>query len=101
MNVVDPSSVIRQQYISHMALTTDGRTLTGLLAESNSQTITLLDAKNNRTMLNRQYIEQLKESPISLMPENLLDALSNEQVRDLFVFLQSDAEIDLGKRIAL
>ncbi len=84
-----------------MALTTDGRTLTGLLAESNSQTITLLDAKNNRTMLNRQYIEQLKESPISLMPENLLDALSNEQVRDLFVFLQSDAEIDLGKRIAL
>jgi len=89
-NVVDPSAVIREQYITHVATTVDGRVLTGLLAESTEQTVTLLDAKNKRTVLERAEIEELAESPGSLMPDNLLDALTQQQIRDLFAYLQAE-----------
>ncbi|MFT5323734.1 MAG: putative membrane-bound dehydrogenase-like protein [Planctomycetaceae bacterium] len=89
-NIVDPSSEIRPQYISHIAVTTSGRVLTGLLADSNAETITLLDAKNKRTVLNRSDLEELRESTVSLMPEKLLDELTDQQIRDLLAYVQSD-----------
>ena len=91
-NIVDPSSVIREQYLTHTAATTDGRVLSGLLAESNAETITLLDAKNKRTVLNRKDLDELQESPVSLMPEKLLDTLTDQQLRDLFAYLQSEGD---------
>lgn len=91
-NIVDPSAMIRQEFLAHVAQTTDGRVMTGLLAESTAETITLLDAKNKRTVLNRNDLEQLQESPVSLMPDNLLDELSEQQIRDLFAYLQSDGK---------
>jgi putative heme-binding domain-containing protein len=74
----------------HIAALQDGRTLEGLLAESSAETITLLDAKNKRMIVNRADIEELVESPISLMPEKLLDTLTEQQIRDLFAYLQTE-----------
>ncbi len=91
--MVDPNAEVRPQYISHIAVTTDGRVLTGLLAGSTAETITLLDAKNKRTVLNRVDVEELRESTVSLMPEKLLDDLSDQQIRDLLAYLQSDGPI--------
>ena len=89
-NIVDPNSEVRPQYISHVAVTDSGRVITGLLAEANTKTITLLDAKNKRTVLNRVDLEELRESTVSLMPEKLLDQLSDQQIRDLLAYVQSD-----------
>jgi putative heme-binding domain-containing protein len=90
-NIVDPSSVIRQEFLSFAVATSDGRILTGLLAESKADTITLLDAKNQKTVLRRSDIDELKESPVSLMPEKILEEMTDQQIRDLFAFLQSEA----------
>lgn len=89
-NGLDPSAEVRPQYISHVVVTNDGRVLTGLLAGSTAETITLLDAKNKRTVFNRADVEELRESPVSLMPEKLLDELTDQQIRDLLAYLQSD-----------
>jgi putative membrane-bound dehydrogenase-like protein len=88
--VVDPSSVIRQEYVAYNLTTTDGRSLTGLLAESTPQAVTLLDAKNERTVIARDRIDELAPSPVSLMPEKLLDPFDDQQICDLFSYLQSD-----------
>src|SRR6185503_14661000 len=88
-NIVDPSNMIREQYLAHVATLTDGRVLTGLLAESSAETVTLLDAKNKRTVLNRADIDELQESPVSLMAEKLLDTMTEQQIRDLFAYLQA------------
>jgi mono/diheme cytochrome c family protein len=50
----------------------------------------LLDAKNVRTLLSRSDLEELRESTVSLMPEQLLDTLTDQQIRDLLAYLQSD-----------
>jgi putative heme-binding domain-containing protein len=90
VSTVDPSAVIRKEYLSYTVRTTDGRVLTGLLVEQTPGAVTLLSAKNERTRIARGKIESLEESPVSLMPEDLLKGLKPQEVRDLFRYLQSD-----------
>jgi putative heme-binding domain-containing protein len=70
--------------------TTDGRSLTGLIAEQTPAAVTLVDGKNQRTTIARGKIETIQGSPVSLMPEDLLKALKPQELRDLFSYLQSD-----------
>jgi putative heme-binding domain-containing protein len=88
-NVVDPSGVIRPEFRAYNVVLDDGRILTGLLADQNDSTVTLLDAKNQRTVVKRSSIEELKASDTSLMPDNVLESLSQQEIRDLFAFLRA------------
>ena len=90
-NIVAPSAMIREQYISHVVVTVEGRLLTGLLAESTTETLTILDAQNKRTVIRRDEVDEISESPISLMPERILEPLTDQQIRDLIAYVQSDA----------
>src|SRR5439155_22120931 len=90
-SIVDPSSVIRREYLSYVVSTTSGAVLTGLLADQDSASVTLLDAKGERTKIPRDRIEEIKESPVSLMPEDQWKEWTPEQVRDLFRYLQSNS----------
>ena len=63
--------------------------LAGLLADSNNETLTVLDAKNQRTVVKRTDVEELRASELSLMPENVLTPLNNQEIRDLFAYLRS------------
>jgi putative membrane-bound dehydrogenase-like protein len=89
-NIVDPNAVIRPEFAAYTVLTTDGRLLTGLIVEATPQAVTLVDAKNDRTIVPRDKIDDMKPSTISLMPEKLLDVLTESEIRDLFSYLQSD-----------
>ena len=52
--------------------------------------MTLVDSKNERTVLARSKIEDITPSATSLMPEKILDPLSDEELCDLFRYLQGD-----------
>jgi putative membrane-bound dehydrogenase-like protein len=90
-SIVDPSAVIRNEYVAYIVATRDGRLLTGLIPDSTPKTITLLDAKNERTVLARDDVESVHPSPQSLMPENALDDLDEQQIRDLLSYVQSNS----------
>jgi putative membrane-bound dehydrogenase-like protein len=96
--IVSPSTVVRKEYISFLVQTTDGRVLTGLLVEQSPSSVTLLSAKNERTVVPRDAIETINESPTSLMPENLLSALKPQELRDLFSYLQSEPAASAAAR---
>jgi putative heme-binding domain-containing protein len=89
-NIVDPSAVIRPEFVAYTVETKDGRSLFGLIVEATPAAITLLNAKNERAVIPRDKIEELKASPISLMPEKILDPLEDEEVRHLFAYIQGD-----------
>jgi len=93
MNIVDPSAMIRPEYAAHQILTGDGQVLSGLLVEQSASAVTLLDANNVRTVLARDRIQALKPSALSLMPEKLLDPLSDPEIRDFFAYLQGDGPV--------
>ncbi len=92
-NIIDPSAVIRKEFFQYTAVLTDGRVLSGLIAESTPATVTLLDAKNQRTVIPQTDIEDLSRSPLSLMPERILDPLDAQQIRDLMSYLSSDGPL--------
>ena len=89
-NIIDPSAVIRKEFFQYTAVLKDGRVLSGLIAESTPATVTLLDAKNQRTVIPQSDIEELSRSPASLMPERILDPLDAQEIRDLMSYLRSD-----------
>jgi putative heme-binding domain-containing protein len=86
--IVDPSAFIRPEFVNHNVEMKDDRSLSGLIAEQSDSAITLLDAQNQRTVLNRAEVKEIRASSTSLMPEGLLEALEPQQVRDLFSYLQ-------------
>jgi putative membrane-bound dehydrogenase-like protein len=94
--IVNPSAVIRKEYLSYVVQTLDGRVLTGLIVEQSPSSITLLSAKNERTTVPRDQVESISESATSLMPDDLLNPLKPQELRDLFGYLQSDGEKTTG-----
>jgi len=88
VSIVDPSSVIRREYVSYRVETKDGRVLTGVIAEQSPARVTLIDAKGERTDVPRSDIAALDESSVSLMPDDLHKALKPQELRDLFAYLQ-------------
>ena len=87
-NIVDPSAYIREGYGIYQITTTDGRTLEGKIVSRNGSAITFeppLGGK--RTTLFTAQIREMKEEQTSMMPERLLNGLTDQELRDLFSFL--------------
>ena len=89
-NIVNPSAYIRPEYVGYDAITTDDQSLAGLLVELSPTAVTLLDRNYQRHVLARDQIKELNASLVSLMPEGLLEAMTPQQVMDLFAYLQSE-----------
>jgi putative heme-binding domain-containing protein len=86
-NIIDPSAAIREEYTTTQVETKDGRVLTGILADQDRRSILLRDVEGKEVRLARENIETLRASPVSLMPEDQMRALTEQQIRDLFAFL--------------
>jgi putative membrane-bound dehydrogenase-like protein len=87
-SLVDPGAVVRAQYVPVAVRTTDEVIRTGIIAEQDGASLTLVDAKGEKTRISRDRIDSVRELSISLMPEKLLDALSPRERRDLMRYLQ-------------
>jgi putative heme-binding domain-containing protein len=95
-NLVDPSAEVAQNYRLSTVATSDGRVLTGIVAER-SPTRLILQTATDRIVLAPDDIESLKASPLSIMPEGQLETLTKEQVRDLIAYLMGKSQVDLPK----
>jgi putative heme-binding domain-containing protein len=87
-SLVDPSALVRKEYQAQTLALRDGRVLTALIVDEDDRTVTLVDSNRQKTVIPRDSVEDVKPSDVSLMPEGLLDRLSEPQIRDLFRYLQ-------------
>ena len=95
--IVDPNAAIREEFTNFELETADGLLLTGFIVERGPQSVTIEDGEQGRVTVDKARIKSLKASPTSRMPEGLLDALSEQQTRDLFAYLKSPAPVATGK----
>jgi putative heme-binding domain-containing protein len=93
-SVLHPSKVIKKGYATHTVSTTDGRILTGLIAEDPLGTLTLIDpAGGKRVTIIAANVDQHRVDTLSLMPEGLVNLLSDrQQFLDLARYLIEIAE---------
>ena len=86
-NILDPSASVAKDYHMEVVQLIDGRVITGLVSPVGNQTIAI-QTVNEKITVAVDDIELRRKSPVSIMPDGLLDALSEQQIRDLFGYLQ-------------
>ena len=89
LSVVNPSAEIREGFENYIVRTADGRTLTGLIVDQDSNVVVLRGADGQNVSLARDDVEGLRASRQSLMPDGQLKPMSEQQIRDLFAYLRS------------
>lgn len=93
VSIVDPSSVIRREYVSTAIRTQDGRIITGLVRDAGNGKVVVHVATGDPIEMSLDEIDEMKESEVSLMPEDLYRTWSPQTLRDLFAYLQSEGPI--------
>ena len=93
--IVDPNLGVREEF-ELVTITlrprdgeSDNAVLSGFINELTDTSLKLVDLTGNQTVVATKDILNKQNSPASIMPEGLLDALSETQVRDLFAYLQA------------
>jgi len=93
-NVVDPSAVVSVDFRMSVVEMKDGRTLNGLLKVSGPKTIAL-QTMTELMNIDRADIKDISTSALSLMPEGLLDGMTETQRRDLLAYLMYPSQVPL------
>jgi putative heme-binding domain-containing protein len=91
-NVVDPNALIGADYQLQMFEMKDGRVLAGMVRGENANTLTIRTL-TEQTVVAKGDIKTRTISPMSMMPEGQLQAMSKEDVRDLFRYLASPQQV--------
>jgi putative membrane-bound dehydrogenase-like protein len=93
-NIVDPSAMVSADFRMSIAELKDGRVLNGVITAKTERTLTF-QTMTDAVTIERSEIISLEESSLSLMPEGLLEALTETQVRDLIAYLMHPGQVAL------
>lgn len=93
-NIIDPSAVVSADFRMTVLALEDGRVLNGLVLSESGNAITIRTATDT-VAVDLGDVEDRKQVPLSLMPENLLQPYTPEQIRDLFAYLMTREQVPL------
>jgi putative membrane-bound dehydrogenase-like protein len=88
-SIIDPNASIRPEFATWTLKTKDRRVLDGPIVGATPEAVMIEDG-GTRVTVPRSQIERLEESPVSRMPEKLLDGLGDDDLRDFFAYLARD-----------
>ena len=94
-NVIDPSAVMGRDYQMTVLALNSGQLVSGLLKQDTDSAITI-QTINDTVVVAKTDIEEQTLSPVSMMPERQLDALSIEDARDLIAYLASPIQVSMS-----
>jgi putative membrane-bound dehydrogenase-like protein len=98
-SVLYPSARIFSGYESAVVATADGRVLTGLIKSDNADGLEIQDAEGKRTKVAKADIEDRKTSDLSLMPNGIVEGITERDFADLIGYLETlkDASANQAK----
>ncbi len=89
-SILIPSKAIADQYIQHSVTTTAEVTVSGLLVADTPTAITLRDANGKDTTINKKDIlGEVRKLKTSIMPEDVVAALTEDELVDLVAYLET------------
>jgi putative heme-binding domain-containing protein len=86
-SILEPSRRIEPKYAAYLVRTNDGRSFTGLLVRRTEKQVVLRDGQNKEIVLAGKKVEELRPSPVSLMPQGQLAGLTAREAADLLAYL--------------
>ena len=94
-HILEPSLEINKQHQAWVAVTTQGRSVSGLMTGQTESAITLLPnplKPETEVTLLKEELEELFASPQSTMPTGLLMVFEKDEILDLLAYLQAAGE---------
>lgn len=89
-SILFPSKAIADQYLQYQVTTTSEVTLSGLLLADTPEALILRDANGKDVIVPKKEIDgPLRKLPVSLMPEDSVAALTEEELVDLVAYLET------------
>ncbi|HKB01655.1 MAG TPA: PVC-type heme-binding CxxCH protein [Gemmataceae bacterium] len=93
-NLIDPSAEVGRDYRMSVIQTASGRVVTGIVVERSPARVVVQTA-TEKVVLAAEDVESIKDSALSIMPDNQLESLTREQVRDLIAYLRANRQVTL------
>lgn len=94
-NMVYPNEEIQDDYKMVVVTTRDGRTYMGNAISENEKQLTLRVVGQEPISISQSNIQTREVSNSSLMPEGLLQTLSDQEVLDLVAYLKTERQVPL------
>ncbi len=91
-SIVEPSKVVSDQYRASVVTTSSGKVYTGRIINETKEALTiLLDPEDSTKIVEvkKSNVDEVKPSPVSVMPDGLLKTLNENEVLDLLAYLLS------------
>jgi len=93
-NILDPSAVIPNEYKATVLTLQDGRVITGIVRAETPAALTVVTANETLTVPVNE-IEERTSSPTSMMPDDLLKPLRDDEVRALIAYLRHPSQVPI------
>ena len=93
-NILDPSSTVPDAYRVSVVNLKDNRVLTGILLTLNERAITL-QTLTEKLIIEHKEIETITQSTLSMMPDGLLETVSESDLLNLTAYLMSPQQVAL------
>lgn len=94
-NMIYPNEEIQDDYKMVILTTRDGRTYMGNVIAENDRQLTLRVVGQEPVNISQSNIQTRELSNASLMPEGLLQTLSDQEVLDLVAYLKTESQVPL------
>ncbi|MCA9198566.1 MAG: HEAT repeat domain-containing protein [Planctomycetales bacterium] len=88
-SIAFPSASFVRSYEPVNVITVDGKALTGVMKDSDDARVRLVTSDRKEIQIERQQIESIEPSHVSVMPSGLASNLSPQELADLVAFLLS------------
>ena len=95
-NILEPNATVAADYRMSAVTLKDGRLLTGLVFKRANNAVEVVGPTEKKTVL-AEDIDSIKPLNVSPMPENLIEALKLEEIRNLFGYLMSPVQVQLPR----
>jgi putative membrane-bound dehydrogenase-like protein len=86
-SILDPSKAIADQYLNWQIETNKGLSLNGLIVEETAQSVTLRDGNGKDTRIAKREIDSRSKNAKSLMPEDLVAYMTEDDLVDMVAYL--------------
>ena len=88
-SILQPSNTVAPNYVAWHLETADGKVRTGMLLHTQLDEYTYLDAQGARFKLKTGDLVEQRPLTVSIMPDGLVDRMTDQEMRDLLAYLQS------------
>jgi putative heme-binding domain-containing protein len=95
-NMLDPNAEIPNDYRTTILRTKDNRVLVGVIRRSEGQSVTIATPAEVVTVAKRD-VASIDPQNFSMMPEGLVLALEEDELRDLIAYLRGSRQVPLPK----